>query len=496
VKRAQVGIMGQCERGAVLATCIFMLCMTQWCMAIELNNTNEAKAKGDKCKLKVEYAEWFDVLQVSKAGKNESDMTVLLNIKNKLAYALDSDQSADDDLDTIDGQNSQILSLSDAQEEDIRKAINDKVSDGEEYQIFGFRTPLINVEISETQLITYVELLGARDTVSMVSPYTASSCLQKMISQNKTGLLENSNAIPTIDSDNDTSQAVQFVGYLAGNVTNSTVQFAVSAELAKGNMMQTSEWIKFFAPFFNQECKANEIFDKVKERYNCHKQKALDVYSKSNTMPVVAVANKNPGYDCGGCEYQSAPYFGINDAQYYTEYIQDAGGKPLVTDLLYATQLTDTFGEPDPSKGGFVLNTTEQFQAALANVDILIDTSYMENATLEEVLDAYNLSTADEQFNFIKNKAIWRTDRRVSSLPDHGSDWFESRYPEADVLLEDLIYVIHPEYPSMMINPQHQLTWFRNMFSSPSQVFTDASMCLDEDAPSQLIADDCSLFKS
>lgn len=125
----------------------------------------------------------------------------------------------------------------------------------------------------------------------------------------------------------------------------------------------------------------------------------------------------------------------------------------------------------------------------------MIDESYMPGgATAEKILEAYGI-TDPSQFKFAQSKALWRVDRRVNDKSPMGDDWFESRYPEADVLLEDVIFALHPNYSGLILNPKHQLTWLRNMYKAPQQEILTASMCEDVSAPQPLIADSCTSFK-
>ena len=101
----------------------------------------------------------------------------------------------------------------------------------------------------------------------------------------------------------------------------------------------------------------------------------------------------------------------------------------------------------------------------------------------------------DTDYPFIRDKAIWRNDRRVSAYND-GNDWFESRYPEADVLLEDMIFTVHPMYSEWLVNPGHSMTWLRNMFTGAEQIELTAAMCEDPNAAAKLIADECTSIRT
>jgi hypothetical protein len=62
---------------------------------------------------------------------------------------------------------------------------------------------------------------------------------------------------------------------------------------------------------------------------------------------------------------------------------------------------------------------SDKFLAAIADVDVLVDETYYANpstATIDAVLSKYGLTTADTQYRFIANKAVYRADKIVSDV--------------------------------------------------------------------------------
>ena len=397
------------------------------------------------CDTTVRFAKFFNVSKVP-----DTDATVVLNTYNKKAYVL-----APEDSKEIPSKD-----LSDA-----------FIPSG--YETSYLTTPLKGISVTETQIIRYIELLGERDAISSFSPYATSPCLAKMKEE----------GLASDYDQNDVNQTnPTFVGYLSQAAFPMTIQAAVSAEQINGSMLATSEWIKFFAPFFGRECEAVELFDEISKRYDCHETKVKQFSEGFDPLKVV-VASKNFGYDCGGCEWQTDPYFGISDAGYWKDYIKAASATPLVETSVFDNLAAD-------GSSGYKFTNATEFQNLLKSADIVIDSTYLPNATAESILDAYNITKEDEpMYKFIENRALWRHDRRVA--PDGGDDWFEGRYPEADVLLEDIIFALHPKYSGLILNPKHSLTWLRNMYSSPQQDILSAESCANVDAPAPLIADSC-----
>lgn len=420
------------------------------------------------CDIKVEVAQYFNVTKVP-----ETDSTVALNIFNKRAYVLTPENSA---------------SAANVESLDLSALIPG------DYKTSYLSTPLKNVTVTETQLITYIELLQKRTSISQFSQYATSPCLWKMQSDNLATTFTGNTYDTSGAQLTELQGSPTFVGYLAnGEIAPETIQCAVSKEQAEGSMVATSEWIKFFGPFFQQECLANEIFEGIQKRYDCHKAKS-DVFAKDYDPITVAIASKSEPYDYGP-GYQSDGFYKISDAGYWTRYIKDAGAIPIVE-----TSAMDGLSNEGGSGYKFNLSDAAAFHKVLESADIVIDETYFPGSTAgitaDEILAAYDIPQGQRSsFKFVQDKALWRTDGRVNGRTPQGDDWFETRYPEADVLLEDIIFALHPTYSSLIINPRHTLKWLRNMYSAPAQEILSEAMCLSVSEPAQLIADNCTSFK-
>ena len=159
-----------------------------------------------------------------------------------------------------------------------------------DFSIVGVRVPLTSITVDETQLIPYVEALGAMDTIVLATPYLSSPCLQQqaenfLAQSGEEGATNSSEA----DLASETSSPwlaegllqvgeaqggrgamadmVRFVGGYGGDGDDYAIQFAPSSELGEGSALAASEWIKFFAPLFQKDCEAQEMFEEVRRRY-------------------------------------------------------------------------------------------------------------------------------------------------------------------------------------------------------------------------------------
>ncbi|CAG8475933.1 6792_t:CDS:2 [Cetraspora pellucida] len=213
--------------------------------------------------------------------------------------------------------------------------------------------------------------------------------------------------------------------------------------------LNRAEWIKFYSVFFNLEDKANTFYDQISNNYNCLKN-----LPSSNNPPTVAWVS-----------YNAPSSFNNNTASW------------AITDAPYKKILTENAGGIYFNTTPLSYSTSSSFLSAIANVDILIDETFIAR-DISEVYTNFNLNANDVQYKFVKNSAIYREDGVTS--PGDGRDWFESAVLLADNVLEDMMNVINPNLPTN----DYKRVWLRNVakgelikLSSPSNC-SDASVAL------------------
>ena len=65
-------------------------------------------------------------------------------------------------------------------------------------------------------------------------------------------------------------------------------------------------------------------------------------------------------------------------------------------------------------------------------------------------------------------------------------DWYESRFAQPDVVLEDFLTIFYPG-----VHLSHQRAWWRNVFSEGETAALSASSCRDITEPFELKSDSC-----
>ncbi|CAG8682026.1 17352_t:CDS:2, partial [Acaulospora colombiana] len=310
----------------------------------------------------------------------------------------------------------------------------------------NFSIPLSNDAIQDSSEIPFLEALGLRSSIKAiddsVASFVVSPCLQSL-----------ENNISVLNSNNKTSEAkiLSVISAVFGNEPNSSVsKFVSTSSIYEPSGLDRAEWIKFYSTFFNLENQANNIYNQIDSNYNCLKNVAAS--NAQSTKPVVAWAV----YIAPSSYNNNTASWAIADASYKKSFTEDAGG-------TYFNLSTLTY------------STSSDFLSAIANVDILIDETYLANS-ISDVYKNYGL-TANSNYKFVKNSAIYREDGLQN--PSGGLDWFESAVLKGDVVLGDLVNVINPNLPTK----GYQRVWFRNVAKNESFIISSATNCTNTSAP-------------
>jgi iron complex transport system substrate-binding protein len=183
-----------------------------------------------------------------------------------------------------------------------------------------------------------------------------------------------------------------------------------------------AEWIKFMALFYNQEAQAEQIFAGIEERYLKMQTLAASVSDRPNVLLGFEINGKwnMPG----GKSYQAA-------------YVKDAGGNYLWSDDITSGRIPLSF-EAVLEKGVEADFWFDQSVGWLSDQDVLAaDTRY-------------------DSFRAFQQQQVYNNNARLN--PTGGNDYNESGLMNPDVILADLISILHPD-----LLPEHELVYYRPM---------------------------------
>lgn len=206
--------------------------------------------------------------------------------------------------------------------------------------------------------------------------------------------------------------AVMMSGYnqndpYAQRVSQSGIPVLFNNEWMETSLLARAEWIKFVAAFYNKEALADSIFGNIAQRYNEVKTLAKSVAKKPAIMA---------GSNFRGTWYMPA---GRN---FMAQLFADAGGS-----YFYAN---------DTTAGSLPLNV-ESVLRDFANTDVWL------NCNFSSIKELINSDAKHKLFKPVLSGQVYNFNKRL--LPSTANDFWESAIARPDLLLSDVISILHPE---------------------------------------------------
>ncbi len=287
-------------------------------------------------------------------------------------------------------------------------------------------TPIERVIVTSTTHIPTLEMLGVEHTL-VGFPQT------NYISSEKTRALIDAGKVKDIGQNEQINiellidlQPELVIGFSINNSnpTYKTIQKAnipvvYNGDWTEGTPLGRAEWIHFFAPFFQKEAKATEVFSKIEKNYLEAKQLA----KKATTKPTILA----------GAMYKDIWYLPAGES-FQAQYLIDANA-----DYIWA----------DSEGTGSLSLSIESVLDKAADADIWIGPGRFK--TYEDMKQA---SRYYAEFAPYKHKKIYSTANTVGKTG--GTMYYELAPTRPDIVLKDIIKAIHPE-----ILPNYQPFFFK-----------------------------------
>lgn len=286
--------------------------------------------------------------------------------------------------------------------------------------------PVQKLVVTSTTHIPALELLGVENTLVGFpgSQYISSEKTRKNIDSGKVKELGINESINTevllelqpdlvigfsIDSQNKTYETIKRSG----------IPVVYNGDWVEETPLGKAEWIKFFAPFFNKEKKADSIFSAIEKEYT----KAKIIAKKASYKPTVL----------SGAMYKDIWYLPAGES-WVAQFLNDANA-----DYLWK----DTKGS-----GSLSLSFESVFEKA-QNADFWIGTSQF---TSYNELD--NSTLHYQKFKAYNDKKMYTFS--LTKGETGGLLYYELSPSRPDVVLKDIIHIIHPG-----VLPDHELFFFK-----------------------------------
>ena len=215
--------------------------------------------------------------------------------------------------------------------------------------------------------------------------------------------------------------AVMMSGYnqndpYAKRVSQAGIPVIFNNEWMETSLLARAEWIKFVGVFYNKEKLADSIFSTVDKRYTEIKAKAATVKAKPTLMA---------GSNFRGTWYMPAGH------SFMGRLFADAGAK--------------YYFSKDTTSGSLPLNV-ETVLTNFSQSDVWLNCSF---SSLNDLIKA---DSKHSLFRPVVLKQVYNFNKR--KLPSSANDFWESAVARPDLLLSDVIAILHPE-----LLPGYQLVY-------------------------------------
>ncbi len=207
-------------------------------------------------------------------------------------------------------------------------------------------------------------------------------------------------------------EAVMMSGYnqndpYAQRVIQAGIPVLFNNEWMETSPLARAEWIKFVAAFYNKESLADSIFNDISLRYNHIKTKAQKVKSKPRVMT--------------GSNFRGTWYV-PSGRNFMSTLFADAGAE-----YFYAN---------DTTSGSLPLNV-ETVLKNFTETDVWLNCNFN---SIEELVKA---DSKHSFFRPVSFKQVYNFNKRL--LPSTANDFWESAVARPDLLLSDIISILHPD---------------------------------------------------
>lgn len=207
-------------------------------------------------------------------------------------------------------------------------------------------------------------------------------------------------------------EAVMMSGYnqndpYSQRVSQAGIPVIINVEWMEKSLLARAEWIKFVAAFYNKEKMADNIFAEISTRYENTKAKA----AKVSVKPRIVAGNSFRGtwYMPAGRNYMAK---------------------------LYADAGAEYFYSNDTTTGSLPLNV-ETVLKNFSDCDVWL------NCNFNSLKELQNADAKHTLFKAFKQKQVYNFNNRL--LSSSANDFWESAVARPDLLLSDVIAILHPE---------------------------------------------------
>jgi iron complex transport system substrate-binding protein len=296
-------------------------------------------------------------------------------------------------------------------------------------EIRCFKVPVEKVVCLSTTFIGFIDILEKEHTVKGISgaKYVTSPLLARKIDIGE---------IPDVGYDNNLNYELLLqikpdvvfvygisssVASVIGRLDEMGIRSVVIAEYLEETPLAKLEWLRFIATFYDLEKKADIIVDSIASSY----EKLVALAKNQTDKPSVLL-----GLPWNGTWYVSG------GKSYTASLIRDAGGEYIWNNL--------PFNDSRP------ISIEKVFSKAY-NVDFWLNTGDANNKN-----DILKTEERFKELKAFKHDALYNNNNQLN--PAGGNAYFEKGVVEPDIILADIISILHPR-----LLPSHLKKYYRKL---------------------------------
>ncbi|WFN37326.1 ABC transporter substrate-binding protein [Methanomicrobium antiquum] len=214
-----------------------------------------------------------------------------------------------------------------------------------------------------------------------------------------------------------------------GKLEEAGLRPAIVSDWMENTPLGRAEWIKFFAYFYNKEETANEVFEIIKNNYTHISNITRDISDKPTVF--------------AGIDYQGT-WYAPGGESYVAKLFRDAGGDYIIT--------------KGPETGSISLDFESIYEKAY-DADFWLNTG--SGNSIEDILA---MDSRYSKFKALKSGNVYNYNARVNDFG--GNDYWQSAILNPDVILADLVEILHPG-----LLDRHNLYYYKNLADNNSGGF-------------------------
>ena len=204
-------------------------------------------------------------------------------------------------------------------------------------------------------------------------------------------------------------------------ITEAGIPIVYNSDFLEEKALGRAEWIKFFGYIFDEFNLADSIFNGMVERYNQLKNLTQNVKERPSVFSGVVYGDT---------------WFLPGGKNWSAQFIKDAGGSYIWGGNISSGWLELSFET--------VLDRAREAQFWIGVASINTRAELMAQDSRYELFEAY------------QEQRIYNYNKRIGE--NGGFDFFESAYARPDIVLADLIRILHPE-----LLPNHMTYYFQKI---------------------------------